>query len=133
VREIPRGDVPDRLPVYVADDVCELYYAGTSQETWDIRTDFERCLPPEPDLFLEMRRPSRIVSEATGTLSSLGLPSYWGWFISRRNSGDLPQKRNRELAAKERDRLLETARDHIDIESVCPFTGTVMAELRPMI
>jgi hypothetical protein len=117
-REVPRADVPDGLPVYVADDICELFYAGTSKETWDIRTDFERCLPPEPDLFLEMCRPSHIVSETMGTLPSTGFPSHWGWFITYRKSGDIPQKRNRELAAKERDRLLETTRDHIDMESV---------------
>jgi hypothetical protein len=53
-----------------------------------------------------------------GTLPSSSLPSHWGWFITCRKSGDIPQKRNRELAAKERDRLLETARDHIDLESI---------------
>ena len=60
-------DVPDELPVYSADAICEYLFAGTAQEVWDLRTDFPGCLPQHPDLFLEMIRPSQFRSEATGT------------------------------------------------------------------
>src|SRR5262245_11375180 len=54
------------VPVVVVDNVCEYLYAGTSQENWHIMRDFPTLAPPFPRFWMEMRRPSKIISEVHG-------------------------------------------------------------------
>jgi hypothetical protein len=82
--------IPDALPVYVADAICEHLFAETAQEVWDLSTDFPRCLPLHPNLFLEMVRPSTIRSEAYGLRTSKTMPHSSGWFICWRDRAHLP-------------------------------------------
>jgi hypothetical protein len=117
-RVVPQEDVPDDLPVYVVDEICEQLYAGVRQERWDLRTDFPHCLPRETDAFIEMKRPTCIRSEAFGTQSALGLPVRWGWFIARRPQREEAIRRNATLATRACARLLATEGDQIDLEKV---------------
>jgi hypothetical protein len=112
------GDVPDELPVYVADAISEYFFAQNAQETWDVPTDFPGCLPPHSDLFLELGRPSRVRSEAFGVRPSSAMPRYWGWFLSRRDRREVPLEQRAERARQFRDQLLEAARKQIDANAV---------------
>lgn len=69
-----------QVPIIVADNVCEYLYAGTDQEEWHPKADFPTLAPPFPLFWLEMRRPSRIVSCETGEMSARTLPYAWGYF-----------------------------------------------------
>ncbi len=120
--------VPDELPVYSADAICEYLFAGTAQEVWELRSDFPGCLPQHADLFVEMRRPSRIRSEATGTTFPSTMPTSWGWFISGRRRSDLALDRRPEYVRQIRDRLLGSAGDQIDTEAV----DSAMRSCNPM-
>jgi hypothetical protein len=69
------------MPIVVADNVCEYLYAGTDQEEWDLTEDFPTLAPPFPLFWLEMRRPSKLVSTEYGERSSRLMPYAWGYVI----------------------------------------------------
>lgn len=74
------------VPVIVADNVAEFYYAGTDQEEWEIEKDFPNLAPPFEQFWIEAARPSRIISEEFGVLKPTNIPSRWGgYFSSMRN------------------------------------------------
>jgi hypothetical protein len=63
------------------DNVAEYLYAQTDQEVWDVKRDFPCLAPPFPEFWMEFHRPSKIVSNETGTQTSAGLPYRVGlWF-----------------------------------------------------
>src|ERR1700686_4011885 len=53
-----------------ASNVCEFFYAGSDQEVWTVSKDFPNLAPPFPIFWIEMHRPSRIVSDLNGELDS---------------------------------------------------------------
>lgn len=67
--------------IVVADNVCEYVYAGTDQETWELTQDFPCLTPPFPHFWVEMRRPSRIVSRDFGEKSNREMPASWGFLF----------------------------------------------------
>jgi hypothetical protein len=69
------------VPIVVADNVCEYLYAGTDQEEWKIESDFPTLAPPFPSFWLEMRRPSKIISTEYGERSSRNMGYAWGYFV----------------------------------------------------
>ena len=73
----------DRAEMIEASVVCEHFYAGTDQEEWSIERDFLRLVPPFPVFWIEMKRPSRVVSRVNGTLPSDGLPERMGFLFER--------------------------------------------------
>jgi hypothetical protein len=77
----------DRSVVIEASNVAEYFYAGTDQEDWSL-ADFPCLAPPYETMFIEMRRPTRIVSELTGVTRSDRLP--WRWGVLVRASADDP-------------------------------------------
>ena len=79
----------------VADNVCEFLYAETPKEEWDIFKDFPCCAPPRPILFIEMLRPSRILSEGN-VISSSRLPEAWGWLFKFTDRKTIIEKLNSE-------------------------------------
>jgi hypothetical protein len=73
----------DRAEFIEASVACEYFYAGTDQEEWSIERDFPRLLPPFPVFWIEMKRPSRVVSRVNGTLPSDGLPERMGFLFEK--------------------------------------------------
>ena len=73
----------DRAELIEASVVCEHFYAGTDQEEWSIERNFPRLVPPFPVFWIEMKRPSRVVSRVNGTLSSDGLPERMGFLFEK--------------------------------------------------
>jgi hypothetical protein len=73
----------DKAELIEASGVCEYFYAGTDQEEWSIERDFPKLVPPFPVFWIEMKRPSRIVSRVNGTLPSDGLPERMGFLFER--------------------------------------------------
>jgi hypothetical protein len=73
----------DRAELIEASVACEYFYAGTDQEEWSIESDFPRLVPPFPVFWIEMRRPSRVVSRVNGTLPSDGLPERMGFLFEK--------------------------------------------------
>jgi hypothetical protein len=71
------------VPVIVIDNVCEYLYAGTSQEEWLITRDFPTLAPPFPRFWMEMRRPSKIVSEVHGErrVTDYKMGHAWGFMV----------------------------------------------------
>lgn len=71
------------VPIVVIDNVCEYLYAGTSQEEWLITRDFPTIAPPFPRFWMEMRRPSKIVSEVHGErrVSDHEMGYAWGFLV----------------------------------------------------
>lgn len=55
----------DQLPVILADNVSEYYYAGTDQEFWGPK-DFPNVAPPYESFWIEHRMPKLIHSKARG-------------------------------------------------------------------
>lgn len=53
-----------------ASNACEYFYAVSDQEVWKISQDFPNLTPPFPVFWIEMKRPSRIVSETNGVIDS---------------------------------------------------------------
>ncbi len=96
----PLWNEPSTLAAFVADfaeamteavvieasNVAEYFYAGTPQEEWSF-ADFPCVAPPYSTMFIEMGRPSRIVSEVSGVTPSNRLPWRWGTLI-RATDGD---------------------------------------------
>lgn len=77
------------VPVIDASEVCAYYFEGTDQEEWDLHTDFPNLAPPFESYWLEMKAPSRIVSEVYGTRPwDRGAPSAWALYV---HSGDARQ------------------------------------------
>lgn len=79
-------------PVVAADNVCEYLFAGTDQEQWDYRKDFPCLAPPFERFFVEMKRPSAVVSREPGGLTAAMLPQMWGCYfegVPRDESGCL--------------------------------------------
>jgi len=74
-------DSISKAKVYVADNVCEYFYANDSKEVWEFDKDFHCCAPPHDSFFIEFARPSRIASEGR-ILSTNGLPERWGWLVT---------------------------------------------------
>ena len=63
-------------------NVCEYIYAADVRENWDLREHFPNIAPLFPVTFVEMRRPSRIVSEIHGIQSPPPfMPRQWGFLI----------------------------------------------------
>lgn len=60
--------------VIEASNVCEFFYAGTGQEHWNIKEDFPNLAPPFPLFWVEMRRPSKIVSDEAGERPTWDFP-----------------------------------------------------------
>jgi len=85
----------DHMPVVVADAVSEFFFAGTTREDWDFARDLTDCTPRFPAVFIEVGRPSRVVSDVHGVNDAAHLPPRWGW----------------RFESKGRDRLAETLRD----------------------
>src|SRR4051794_10423091 len=75
------GGAVDHIPVVVADNVAEFFFAGTPQEDWEFGRDFPACTPRFSPLFVELARPSRVVSNVHGLSGSPPLPARWGWRI----------------------------------------------------
>jgi hypothetical protein len=65
-----------KAKVIVADNICEYFYANNPKEEWHVETDFPCCAPPHDLLFIEMKRPSRILSEGTIVSSALMLAAH---------------------------------------------------------
>jgi hypothetical protein len=89
------AELKDRIrgaAVIVADNVCEYLYAGTDQEEWDFTTDFPCCAPPFPSFFIEMRRPSAILSTARGRQEPTALPTSWGWLFRATDRGEAEER-----------------------------------------
>jgi len=61
-------DMLSNIPVIVADNVTEYYFAHNTQETWNLNNDFPTIMPPFNMCFIETRPPSKIVSEKFGIL-----------------------------------------------------------------
>lgn len=74
--------------VIVADNVTEFFFAGSRQEFWDYERDFPNLAPPFKDLWIETRRPSKIMSEVFGETASSGLPHSWGVFMRSEENPD---------------------------------------------
>lgn len=53
----------DQATVIVVDNVARFYFTESSQEEWDIRTDFPNCAPPWPVAFFEFTTPKVLNSE----------------------------------------------------------------------
>jgi hypothetical protein len=78
-REVPTRMVADHvrvalsngLPVIVADTIAEYYYAGTTQEHWDIIRDFPLLIPPFPEFWIEWAAPSMVRSEVYGEIDAM--------------------------------------------------------------
>lgn len=67
--------------VFCIDNVAEYLYAQTSQEVWDVKTDFPCLAPPFSTLWMEYSRPSKVVSCVHGERSSGALPYRVGFLI----------------------------------------------------
>lgn len=80
-----------RAPVIVADNVCEYLYAGTDQEEWDYQKDFPCCAPPFPRFFVEMKRPTSVLSSDLGTVSNTIMPQFWGWYCEAPPISEVPE------------------------------------------
>lgn len=96
--------------VIEASGIAEAFYAGTPQERWDFRKDFS-CLAPLVSVFwIEMGRPSKVVSELHGELSSEGLPSRVGFLCET-----FEAKEGIKIVDHVRSaRPLETRKDELD-------------------
>jgi hypothetical protein len=71
-------------------NVCEYLYAADVRENWDLKEHFPNIAPLFPITFVEMRRPSRIVSEVHGIQKPPSfMPSRWGFLIE---AADLKQQ-----------------------------------------
>ena len=81
-------DAIRRAQVIVADNVAEYYFAGTDQEVWHLRDDFPNLAPPFDAMWLETRRPSKVVSEVHGTIPSTNLPRAWGMLLFSADLGE---------------------------------------------
>ncbi len=80
-----------RATVVVADNVSEYFYAEDSKEYWEFANDFPACMPPFPDLFIEMDRPSRIIANGVPE-SAQTLPDRWGWLFGTESRAELLQE-----------------------------------------
>lgn len=81
--------------VIAGDEVGEYMYGVTDQEDWDVYTDFPCLAPPFPLFWVELRRPSRVISSRLGECDPKGLPYAWG-FLFQAEEVD-----GRELVAKD--------------------------------
>jgi hypothetical protein len=70
-----------RIPIIIADNIAEDVYRGTSKENFEFKTDFAGIIPPPYTSFIEVRRPSKVVSEEMGEVTSEILPRMWGFII----------------------------------------------------
>lgn len=66
--------------IVAADNVCEFLYANNPKEEWHPEKDFPCCAPPASTIFIEMTRPSRILS-GDSVISPDRLPEMWGWLF----------------------------------------------------
>ncbi len=73
----------DEAELIEASELCEFFYAGTDQEEWSIERDFPKLAPPFPVFWIEMKRPSRIVSRVVGVRPSDCLPERMGFLFQR--------------------------------------------------
>jgi hypothetical protein len=110
-----------RAVVIVADNVCEYFYASNPKEEWDVGSDFPCCAPPHDLMFIEMRRPSRILSEGK-IISSANLPELWGWLF-KFNTIDEVRERLQDRQFKERTlknlhHQLTTLAPKVDLQAI---------------
>lgn len=75
------GEGVSTVPVIVADNVAESFFAEWPVEEFDLRRDLGDLTPRLADSFVEMGRPSRICSATEGVSSSAHLPGRWGWRV----------------------------------------------------
>lgn len=75
------GEGVSTVPVIVADNVAESFFAEWPVEEFDLRRDLGDLTPRLTDCFVEMGRPSRIFSATEGFNSSAHLPGRWGWRV----------------------------------------------------
>ena len=73
------GDEVAKAQVIVADNVAEYMYAVSDREYWHA-SDFPCLAPPFGTMFIEFRRPSRVLS-GPRVLDSRLLPERWGVLI----------------------------------------------------
>jgi len=97
------------IPVIVADNVADYYYAGTGQEYWDLQVHFPNLAPPYPVYWIEFRLPRLIHSDKLGDTDVSkrfpGLNGRAGWlfFGSRREDvkgENIPEKTHWVLTAE---------------------------------
>ena len=77
------------VPVVVADNVAESFFADSPIEDWDVRRDFPDLTPRLLHCFVEMGRPSRLYSASEGVNPSAHLPKRWGWRVDVAGRDDL--------------------------------------------
>ncbi len=77
------------VPVLVADNVAESFFADSPIEDWDVRRDFPDLTPRLLHCFVEMGRPSRLYSASEGVNPSAHLPKRWGWRVDVAGRDDL--------------------------------------------
>ena len=75
-----------------ASDVCETFYTGTEYEDWDFERDVSRFALPFPVFWIEMKKPSRVVTSSTGVQSTEGFADRTGFLFQR-----LPIQRGKEM------------------------------------
>jgi hypothetical protein len=73
----------DEAELIEASELCEFFYAGTDQEKWSIERDFPKLGPPFPVFWIEMKKPSGMVSQVTGVRPSDCLPDRMGFLFQR--------------------------------------------------
>ena len=74
-----------------ASELCELFYTGADEEEWNVERDLPKIAPPFPVFWIEMKKPSRIVSRLTGIHSTERLADRWGYLFER-----LPMQKGKE-------------------------------------
>ena len=87
----------DQAEMIEASGACELFYTGRDEEYWDFERDLPRFALPFPLFWIEMKKPSRIVSRLTGIHSTKGLPDRTGFLFQR-----LPLQRGRQALGQMR-------------------------------
>jgi hypothetical protein len=110
-----------RAVVVVADNVGEYFYAGNPKEEWHIETDFPCCAPPHDLMFIEMCRPSRILSEGK-VIGSEGLPDLWGWLFHFNTIDEIRRRMQdhqfKEMALKALHHQLAALFPKVDMQAI---------------
>ena len=71
---MPLSSILVTVPVIIADNVAEFFFAASPIEDWDVRRDFHDLTPRLPHCFVEMGRPSLIrlgMTVSKGTLAAV--------------------------------------------------------------
>ncbi len=116
------GEVADHIPVVVADAVSEFFFAGTTQETWEFARDFPNCTPPFSPVFVELTRPTRVVSGVHGFTGAAHLPARWGWRIEATSRAQLLDDDSRAAV------LLSYHREYVDSLAASGLVDVALVE-----